>query len=238
MEPVLCQALRTFVPYSQRHGYELRIGMGESEGRPPAWAKVLFLRELLRKYEEVLWLDADVVILDPTEDLADHVPPSAYQALVEKRFENRIWVNSGVWFLRADERSDKFLQGVWDSTDYIDHPWWENTPILEMLGYPIDAPGPRSASPWSEGTQILPEDWNVQVDTHGLRRCRIRHYSGQTNERREQWMRADADRATGRRTWVTGASRRWAIRHVPSSPSDLAGRLRRRALIAANRPTV
>lgn len=47
MEPVLRQALRTFVPYAQRHGYAVRVANGESRGRPPAWAKVLFLQQLL-----------------------------------------------------------------------------------------------------------------------------------------------------------------------------------------------
>jgi galactosyl transferase GMA12/MNN10 family len=238
MEPVLCQALRTFVPYSQRHGYELRIGTGESLGRPAAWAKVPFIQRLLGEYQEVLWLDADVVILDLAEDLADHVEPDAYQALVENRVGDRTWVNTGVWFLRADERTDRFLQAVWDSTDYIDHPWWENTPVLEMLGYNIGGLGSRRVTSWSEGTQILPEEWNVQVDTHGMQRARIRHYSAQTNDRREQWMRADADRASGHPAWVMGASKRWAVRHLPRSPGDLFGRVRRRALVAVNRSTV
>ena len=239
MEPVLCQALRTFVPYAQRHGYEIRIGTGESDGRPASWGKVLFLQRLLREYQEVLWLDADLAIVDASEDLADSVPPEAYQAFVENRFENQVWVNAGVWYLRADERTDRFLEALWDSTEYIDHIWWENAPIVEMLGYTLGGVGERRPSPWSDGTQILPPEWNVQVIPYGMpRTARIRHYAALTNDRREQWIRADADRASGNPAWVLGAGRRWAVRHVPTSPSELSAKLRRRAQMALNRPTV
>ena len=232
MAPVLCQALRTFVPYAERHGYELRVGSGESEGRPAAWAKVVFLRQLLREYDEVLWLDADIAILDPSEDLAAHVRPDAYQALVETRLGDLLWVNSGVWFLRAGERSDSFLYAVWNSTDHIDHIWWENAAVVELLGYDIECRAPRAASPWSDGTQMLPEEWNIQMDSQGLRPARIRHYSAQANDRREQWIRADADRVSGNPAWLLGASRRWAVHYAPKSPGDLVVKLRRRALVA------
>lgn len=240
MEPVMCEALRTFVPYAERHGYEVRIGNGESQGRPPSWGKVLFIQQLLGEYQyqEVLWLDADVVILDFSDDLADDVAPDAYQAFVESRFEDRLWVNAGVWYLRADERTDRFLRTVWESTDYIHHAWWENAPVSELLGYNLDGRGPRRPTPWSKGTRILAQEWNVQVVPHGLRPAKIRHYSAETNDRREQWIRTDADRASGYRAWVIGASRRWAVRHVPRSPSELAVKLQRRARMALNRPTV
>jgi glycosyl transferase family (putative galactosyltransferase) len=241
MEPVLCQALRTFVPYAQRHGYEIRIGSGESDGRPAAWSKVLLLQRLLAEYDEVLWLDADLVILDQSEDLAASVPPASYQALVETRYEDQAWVNSGVWYLRSDERTARFLQAVWDSTEHIDHPWWENAPILELLGYDLDPRVPRRPTPWSEGTTILPEEWNRQMDTFDLRaKARIRHYAATSNTRREQWIRTDADRVTGNPTWVIGAGRRFAARHapraVPRSPADLMAKVRRRARVALHPP--
>jgi hypothetical protein len=239
MEPVLCQALRTFVPYAARHGYDVRIGTGESQDRPAAWGKVLFLQQLLREYEEVLWLDADLAIVDGTEDLADHVPADAYQAFADSRFEDRVWVNTGVWFMRADERTERFLQAVWDSTEYIDHPWWENTPILELLGYDIDDRVGRRPTEWSTGTAMVDQTWNVQLIPHGFRPgTRIRHYAAVPNDRREQWIRTDADRASGNRAWMAGASRRWLVRHLPTSGTDLSVKLRRRALIALDRPSL
>ncbi len=151
---------------------------------------MLFFQQLLREYEEVLWLDADVAIVDASEDLADSVRPGAYQAMAEMRFEDRTWVNAGVWHLRADERTDRFLQAVWDSTEYIDHVWWENAAVLELLGYSLDNLGPRRPTPWAEGTQFLSNEWNMQTVPHGLRGAKIRHYSDVSNVRREQWIRA------------------------------------------------
>ena len=241
MEPVLCQALRTFMPYARRHGYEVRIGSGESDGRPAAWAKLLFLERLLRDYDEVLWLDADVVILDPSEDLAAYVPLESYQALVQTRVEDMAWVNTGVWYVRADERTSRFLRAVWERTEFIDHIWWENAAALELLGYQLDERVPRQGSPSSDGTTILSEEWNRQMDAFRLRdRARMRHYVATPNDRRERWIRTDADRLAGNPAWMIGACRRladlYAPRSVPRSPADLSAKLRRRVRSALRPP--
>jgi hypothetical protein len=238
MEPVLRQALRTFGPYAERHGYELRLGESDDHGRPPAWAKVPFLRALLGEYDEVLWLDADLAILDGTRDIADWVAPDAYQALVEVRIEVLRSVNTGVWFLRARERTHEFLEAVWDSTAYIHHQWWENAAVLDLLGYSLDGYGEPRRTAWWEGTQILPEEWNTLVGAHGMRRARIRHYTGHPNDRRERWIRCDADRAEGNLRWPIGATRRWFERHLPRSGSELKGKIRRCVRKTLKRSTV
>ena len=238
MEPVLAQALRTFVPYAERHGYELRVGDGESGGRPAAWGKVLFLQRLLKEFDEVLWLDADIAIVDQSEDIARVVPPDAFQAFVETKIGAELYVNSGVWLLRADERTFDFLQAVWDSTDYIDHIWWENAPIVLMLGYNLEARPPRLATSWSAGTHLLPQEWNLQEHKQGLRGARVRHYSARSNARRVRWIRADADRLTGNPRWVLGSTQRWLERHLPSSREDLLVKVRRRVRLAFGRSNV
>lgn len=71
-----------------------------------------------------------------------------------------------------------------------------------------------------------------------MRRARIRHYAGHTNDRRERWMRSDADRVQGNLEWVVGASRRCMTRQVPGSPSVLRSKLHRRAKMVLGRPTI
>jgi hypothetical protein len=235
MEPVLGQALRTFVPYARKYGYELRVGDGQSEGRPPAWGKVLLLQQLLEEYDEVLWLDADVAIVDHSRDIADVVPAEAYQALVETHLEEIVYVNSGVWLVRADPRTFAFLQAVWDSTEYIEHKWWENTPLKLMLGYSLDGETPPRPTTWSEGTCLLPHEWNLQEHVQGLRDARFRHYADRSNLLRYEWIRADADRLSGNPRWLIGSTRRWSARHLPSSRHDLAVKLRRRMALTTGR---
>jgi hypothetical protein len=236
MEPVLAQALRTFVPYAYRFGYEIRIGSGDSQSRPASWAKVLFLQKLLTEYDEVLWLDADVVILDASVDLAASVGPDAYQAFAEWRLDGDIGLNVGVWFLRASKRTQGFLQAVWDSTQFINHRWWENAAVLALLGHSVDGSDSGEHSPWAKGTEFVAEEWNMFVAKHGLRPARFRHYATVSNERRERWMRADADRLAQNPMWRLGASRRWLDRHVPGSRAELQAKVQRhvrRSFLAA-----
>ena len=65
-----------FTDYARQHAYELVIGDGVMpEPRPPQWAKVTLLRRLVDDYDLVLWLDADLMILDGSPQYRR--PPSA-----------------------------------------------------------------------------------------------------------------------------------------------------------------
>lgn len=43
--------------------------------------KVPFIRRALRSYDYVLWLDADVVVLEPSQNPIDSMPEGCFQAL-------------------------------------------------------------------------------------------------------------------------------------------------------------
>ena len=62
---LLAIARRTIEPYARRYGYDLRLHTEVVDSRrPPPWSKIRILRELIENYELVVWLDADVVIVD------------------------------------------------------------------------------------------------------------------------------------------------------------------------------
>ena len=73
MVPMSALSLQTSRPYAARHGYDLVVGAGDSLGRPPASAKVLLARRLFDVYDEVVWLGADTIILDGSQDLAEDI---------------------------------------------------------------------------------------------------------------------------------------------------------------------
>jgi hypothetical protein len=236
--PVLEQALSTIRPYARRHGYEVVIGEGDSQGRPPAWAKVPLIGSLLQEYDEVLWLDADLVILDGSVDIAAVVPDTAFQALVEMQSDGHRVPNTGVWFLRASERAQDFLAEIWASTDFINHKWWENAAAVHLLGYELDpGRGPVADSIWMSGTHWLPEEWNSLTIAHGLGPARIRHYASTDNKRRVEWIKADTIWAHAQEQgWTAGtraryaalASKRFIHRHVPTSGPMLKAKATRR----------
>ena len=68
---LLSRSALSFERYAQRWGWDVVVSSEElSDGRPAQWAKIPFIRSLLDEYEWVLWLDADVVIVDLEADIS------------------------------------------------------------------------------------------------------------------------------------------------------------------------
>jgi galactosyl transferase GMA12/MNN10 family len=210
MERVLELSSRTFETYADRHGYELIIGDGESEGRPPSWGKVLLLRSLLDRFDEVLWIDSDAVILDATADLRDDVPSGCFQALCRppkyREPRSQPLLNCGVWFIRG-EKGKALLDIVWQQDQWTHDSWWEQRAVIELLGFDVEGEE-IATSPWRDGTAWLPDNWNVLEWIDGLIPCRIRHYSARSNEYRIERMKIDLAFLAGNRlAWLHDA--RW-----------------------------
>jgi hypothetical protein len=192
MRPVLDVALESFRPYAERHDYDVVVGSGESDGRPPSWAKVLLLRRLLESYDEVLWLDSDMVVVDGTTDVAALVPDGAFQALAWYREkEGAMTPNAGLWFVRSSPATEEFLEAVWECGDVPESGLWENLALFELLGYTTERPfRPVRPSRWTSGTHLLPDQWNYPMD-HGRSAsdARILHFLSMANEKRVRLMR-------------------------------------------------
>jgi hypothetical protein len=204
MEAVLALALPTFERYAQLHGYELVVGDGESLNRPPAWAKVCLLRRLLDEFDEVLWIDSDAIIMRDEIDLADEIDLDAYQAFSKGRgIHTESLLNSGVWYLRSCERSKDFIDAVWAQEHAIDHKWWEQKAILDLLGF--DELGEvQGDSEWLMGTVWLHDAWNRCEYVVGISGDdRIRHYAGRSNDYRINRMKVDlAIASNDRDAWL------------------------------------
>jgi hypothetical protein len=190
----------TFAAFAERHGYDLITSTESDPRRPPAWSKVPMIREALATYELVLWIDADAVIVDGSEDIADELEPDRFLALVAHG-EQQV-PNTGVTLWRAGEPARELLDRTWSATRYVDHPWWENAAMLDVLGYRLPSALERGwrrllrrrfrvarPSPLLAGTQFLPLEWNsVYLDR--AERPRIFHCVGVPVADRARDMRA------------------------------------------------
>jgi hypothetical protein len=179
----------------------------EADERPLSWAKVQMIAHYLESYEACLWIDADAIFVRVDKDVADTVPTECYQALAPHPYEWIAMPNAGVWFVRSCQRASDFLSAVWDSTDLIEHPWWEQAAIARLLGYGFGGPqgmeddlSVAQGSPWLEGFSWLDPAWNtLSRSPHFPRRGeRVRHHAAYLINRREAWMRVDAAFAEGR----------------------------------------
>lgn len=189
---LLALASRSFRPYAERHGYELALSREIVDpSRPAPWSKIALLRKLASEYDLLLWLDADLVIVDRSVDIADELEDGRDLYLVEHKTKEGRMPNSGVMLLRGGEPTLAFLDEVYSQTDLINHRWWENAAICRLLGYNLDPVGPGDPTPLlSDRTKLISTRWNAIRDSP-VRDPRIRHYPGYSLKVRAALMTRD-----------------------------------------------
>lgn len=192
--PLLELALPTFRDYADRHGYHVIVGSRRCD-RPASWCKIPLLQGLLDSYDFVLWIDADVLILDPSIDLAAVIRDDAYQAFVVSNFGERLGQIpcAGVWALRAVPRAKDLLHAIWSQEDLIDAQFWEQSALMRLMGWTLEPPFVKTrVSEWDAGTHVLGEEWDaLPVCPTGYRSARIRHYAGVPYPQRLYEMQTD-----------------------------------------------
>jgi hypothetical protein len=192
-EELLDLAARSFRPYAARHGYDLALSTSLIEPqRPAAWNKVRFVSRLLDDYDVVFWIDADALLLQSDLDIADQLPEWAWLGMVAHQTpEAEEFPNSGVFVCRRTRTMRRFLADIWSSTQFLQHKWWENAAVLELMGYTVDPPV-RLVHPtrYRKELFLLPNEWN-SLPVLGQSNGRVRHYAAMSNAQRFAAMTAD-----------------------------------------------
>ncbi len=163
---LLARSAVSFERYAARWGWDLVLSTEEiSQGRPSSWGKLPLIRSLMDDYEWVLWLDADVVIVDLEADISReiengknlYVVEHSYMGYLRGRPERQHTANAGVMLLRSCEWSRSLLDEMWARDRYIGHRWWENAALLELLGYSFDSG--KLTSPTASARLVTPTAW-------------------------------------------------------------------------------
>ncbi|MCW3028372.1 MAG: hypothetical protein JWN81_1583 [Solirubrobacterales bacterium] len=191
-ERLLRLASRSFRRYARAHGYELSLHTRVIDpARPAPWSKVKLLQGLAAEHELVLWLDADLVIVDGSTDIASELEERRFLYLVEHQTKEGRIPNSGVMLLRGGAQTIAFLEEVYAQEDLINHRWWENAAISRLLGYELDPARPGMPTPLlTEHTKFISPRWNSIPDAPA-RQPRIRHYPGYSLKVRTAFMLRD-----------------------------------------------
>jgi hypothetical protein len=205
-EELLAISSVTFEAYAARHGYDLHLTSRLlAPERPPAWSKIALVRDLLERYDEVLWVDADAIFVDISKDIAELVRPDKDLYLVEHVYaENPEWrsANTGVFLVRSTPWARDFLERVWAAEEYVHHPWWENAAVLDLLGYELapDLTPPRKVrrTELEERVELIGLEWNSTAGASLAPHPRIRH-QGRSADLSDLRRRLEDDLATFRR---------------------------------------
>lgn len=170
-------AARSFQPYAKRHGYDLHLHTRSADpSRSPHWSKIRILRELIERYELVVWLDSDLVMVDTRRDIAYDLEPGYFLYLVEHVYNDERIPNTGVMMLRSGEDAAQFLDDAWELEQYTDHEWAEQAAIMDLLGYDMQRKRPKTATPYRDQTKLISPRWNSTFFAPA-RRPRIRHFA-------------------------------------------------------------
>ncbi len=176
-ERLLDIAARSFRPYAARHGYDLHLHTESADlSRPPHWTKIRILRNLLDRYETVVWLDSDLVIVDGRRDIAYELEPDCFLYLVEHAYNDERVPNSGVMILRSSEQAKRFLDDAWALEEHLEHEWAEQGAIMDLLGYDLQRKRPARETEYRRQTKLISPRWN-SVYFAPARRPRIRHFA-------------------------------------------------------------
>ena len=182
----------TFKDYASRFNYELELHYQRSQNqRPAAWGKIELIKNLLALYDLVLWIDADAIFVNTSGgDIADEIESNKPIYLVQHRIAREKIPNTGVLMLLKSSISFKLLDDIWNSTQFIEHPWWENAALIYLLGYKIDWPGyeikptfSEENSPYLPYIKFLDKKWN-SIFADPADRPEIKHFAGCTNQER------------------------------------------------------
>lgn len=146
--------------YAERHGHSCRVAEMTC-GLPASWAKLPLMAMLLLEFDRVLWLDCDVVVVQPWRDIFAEMKPDTAQALVVHHTECGEVPNCGVWMVTGEMQ--ELLVEMFGSHPDQDHPWWEQALVMRLMGYAVE-PGPvgRLDTPTTlyERTTFLGPEWN------------------------------------------------------------------------------
>lgn len=170
-------ALPSFRAFADAYGYELEqadFDITPRPNRPASWWKVPVLLAALDRHDEALWLDADLVIVDASNDL--DVPADAWQANARHLTQDGLVPNCGLWLVRQPMRP--MLERLWGMTHHIHSPWWEQSALCEILGYDAGSRPLRliAESPLYKHTHWLEPEWNRHCrDTQPVARSRVMH---------------------------------------------------------------
>lgn len=168
--------------YAAKHGMDsvMLRDFRFDESRPPAWDKVIMIRSLLEVYETVLWIDSDAIICDPEIDIRTVAPRSVPMHIVAHEYDEKVVPNTGVWLIHRSESAFDLLEEIWACTEFVEHAWWENAALMELIGY-----DPRGYSctfdgptPFTPLVSFLDRQWN-SIGLDSADDPIILHYAGE-----------------------------------------------------------
>ena len=72
-------------------------------------------------------------------------------------------INTGVLLMKISDHNLNFLQKVWNKKEYINHQWWEQAAIMDIMGFKSELNGnlnDNKGNSYLEKVKFLSNNWN------------------------------------------------------------------------------
>lgn len=163
-------ALPTFYRYGTKYNYdvicpsynnviEICRNFEWDYNRPTSWLKVPIIKYFLNSYDVVLWLDSDIIITKKSPDITQYIENDTLQGVtVHADLYEGLVPNCGVWLVT--NKFSNYLDDVWAKTEYINHHWWEQMAVIELMNW-LPKSKTQKLSEYGLSTVGLPYEFNV-----------------------------------------------------------------------------
>lgn len=118
--------------YANLHKYDLYLYQNSlDESRPTAWSKIKAIEKHLSDYDWIMWSDADSLIMNNSVKLETLIDNN-YDMIITYDQISKV-LNTGVFLIKNSEWSKVLLKNIYSQTQFINHIWWENMALIDML---------------------------------------------------------------------------------------------------------
>ena len=120
-EDVMKQVIHNRHAYATLHGYEvINANNLIDPSRPVAWSKILAIQHHLPKYDYVVYVDMDAVIMQPGISLESLIYATEETAKADIVMQSD-WngPNTGIWLAKNTVWTDTFLQLAWEQKQLV-----------------------------------------------------------------------------------------------------------------------
>jgi len=151
--------------------------------RPDAWSKLLAISECLSRYETVVYIDSDALILNLDTNILQEIPNEFEFAWALGEINGIQTPNAGVMVIRRTTNTINLFEMAYGITHLIYDAWWDQIALMTALNY-VD---PRSEikrkvinidAEKQVSVYHLPNKWNVTSQEVGIGETNIRHFAG------------------------------------------------------------
>lgn len=121
------------ISYCLKHKYDFRVYReGFDQSRHPSWSKLLFIREVLKEYEWVFWIDADAVFTNDTKRIESVIMLGGDIFICKEHIAGNIF-NLGVFMIRRSDWAFEFIEKMWGTDRWWKDGYWEQSQFMELM---------------------------------------------------------------------------------------------------------